>query len=48
MGVKETWYADAHAYDDVDVDAFQFSCTAVAPQANFYLAMPKIANPILF
>lgn len=44
--VKETLYVDGHAYDGVDVDAFQFSYMVAV--ANFYLARLKISNPILF
>lgn len=41
------WCVDVHECDDVDVDAFRFSCTVEAPQVNFYLVRPKIVSPIL-
>lgn len=48
VGVKAMSYVDAHAYDDVGVDAFLFAYRVEEPQANYDLGRPKIENPILF
>lgn len=48
VAVEETSYADVRGYDDVDVDAFQFSGTVEAPRLTNDLETLRIYYPVLF